>query len=378
MKNFKVPITKPDLQKEEESAVLETIRSGWITQGQQVEKFEEMVAKYVGAKYAIATSSCTTALHLALKVLGVGKDDEVIVPSYTHIATANAIIYCEAKPVFIDIDPTTYNLDVNKIEPLITRKTKAIIPVHQVGLPAKMDTILAIARKYKIEVIEDAACALGSAYKDKKVGSISELTCFSFHPRKLITTGEGGMITTNRKVYAVLIRRLRDHGRSISDLACHNAKGIIFTKYKELGFNYRMPDICAALGLAQISRLGEIIKKRIFLANRYNNAFENIFSLEVPDVPAYVRHNYQSYILRVNRYSPISRDNLMRKLFWRGIATSRIAGIHLESYYRSRYGKIHLPETEKAVKEAMLIPLYTQMTKKEQDFVIESIISIVK
>lgn len=378
MKNLNIPITKLYLRKEEESAVVDTIRSGWITQGPKVARFEKTVAQYVGAKYAIATSSCTTALHLALITSGVEPGDEVIVPSFSFIATANAVVYCGARPIFVDIDHKTYNLDINKIEPAITKKTKAILTVHQAGLASNMGRIMALAKKYKLKVVEDAACAIGSGYERKRIGSISELTCFSFHPRKLITTGEGGMITTNRKDYANLLRRLRDHGASVSDLVRHNADKIIFGKYLKLGFNYRMPDICAALGIIQMSRLEGLLKKRIYLANIYNNAFKDISFLERPYVPNYAKHNYQSYILRVDGHSPVSRDEIMKRLLKGGIATSRIMAIHLEPYYLSRYGEIRLPKTEKAVKQTMLIPLYPKMTREEQNYIIESVIRIVK
>lgn len=378
MKKLNIPITKLCLKRSEEEAVVKVIRSGWITQGPQVNQFEEIVAKHVGAKYAVATSSCTTALHLALLVSGVGPGDEVIVPSYSFIATANAIVYCGAMPVFVDIDIKTYNIDVNKLELAITKKTKAILIVHQVGLPADMDLIIKLAKRYKIKVIEDAACALGSVYKGKKIGSISDLTCFSFHPKKVVTTGEGGMITTNRKDYAILLRQLRNHGASISDLSRHKAKKLTFEQYRQLGFNYRMPDICAALGIVQMKKIDIILKRRICLAKVYNRAFKTISFIELPSVPDSIRHNWQSYILRIRGNSPISRDRVMRLLMDKNIATRRIGAIHLEPYYRMMYRKIKLPETVKAVKQALLIPFYPQITQDEQDYLIESFAKVMK
>lgn len=376
MKTLTVPITRPFLKKEEEDAAAVVIRSGWVTQGVKVAQFEEAVADYVGARYAVATSSCTTALHLALLASGIKGGDEVIVPSYTFIATANTVVYSGAKPVFADIDPGTYNLDPAGIEPAITRRTKAIIVVHQVGLPADMDAIRRLADKHKILVIEDAACALGSEYKGRKVGSLSDLTCFSFHPKKIITTGEGGMITTNKKKYAVLLARLRNHGASVSDLARHGSKKIIFERYTDIGFNYRMSDICAAIGLSQMKRIDSLLKRRRDIARTYNKGFIPLRCIDVPLSPDYATHSYQSYIIGVNSKSPLGRDKLMDELSKRGIATRRIMGIHLEPCYYLRYGKPKLPFTEKAVRQAILLPIYAQMTPEAQKYVIRSMIDL--
>jgi dTDP-4-amino-4,6-dideoxygalactose transaminase len=379
LKRQKIPITKLHFTNQEEKNLIATLHSGWVTQGPQVERFEKMVTKYVNAKYAIATSSCTAALHLALLACGISTGDEVIVPSFTFVATVNAIIYCGARPVLVDIEPKTYNIDVNKIEMVITKKTKAILCVHQIGLPVEMDKVKHLAKKYKLKVIEDAACALGSKYRGKMIGSIGEITCFSFHPRKVITTGEGGMITTNRKEYADTIRRLRDYGVSVSDILRHaKQRRVILPEYLELGYNYRMPDICASIGMAQMNRLERIIERRISLANRYTKAFQKIPFIDTQFFPKHMRSNCQSYIIRINESSPISRDVFMRELLKRGICTCRIMGVHLEPYFRNMYKNIVLPETEKAVREALLIPIYPTLSRTEQNFIIKSIINIFK
>jgi len=372
---MKIPITKPSFNRDEEEKIVEALRSGWVTQGPQVERFEEAVAKFVGARYAVATTSCTTALHLALIAASVGPGDEVICPSFSFIATANVIRYCGAKPVFVDIEADTYNLDPNLMEKLITKRTKAVIAVHQVGLPADLDRILQVASCHRLQVIEDAACAIGAEYKGIRIGKPHGfLACFSFHPRKIITAGEGGMITTNDSEVALKLKKLRHHGMSITDLARHQAKSVILEEYDELGYNYRMTDLQAAVGIVQLGKLVGFLRQRAQLAERYNQAFSKIKYLKPPTVPSYAKHTYQSYILRLKSNAPISRDDLMERLLERGIATRRgIMASHREPLYAKEYEKIKLPETDNAVKESIILPLFPQMSLEEQDFVISSI-----
>ena len=372
---MKIPITKPSFSRLEEERIIEVIRSGWVTQGPQVEEFEKAVARFVGAKFGIATSSCTTALHLALITASVGPGDEVICPSFSFIATANAIRYCGAKPVFIDIERDTYNLNPDLLEKLITPRTKAVIAVHQIGLPADLDRILAAASRRGVPVIEDAACAIGAEYQGKRIGKPHGfLACFSFHPRKIITAGEGGMLTTNDPEIAARLKKLRHHGMSVNDLVRHAAKSVVIEEYDELGYNYRMSDLEAAVGVVQLGKLEELLRQRTRLAARYTQAFKELGYLIPPAVPSYDKHTFQSYLVRVRQDAPISRDELMERLLERGISTRRgIMATHQEPLYAKEYAQVRLPETEAATRETLILPLFPQMTAEEQDYVISNI-----
>lgn len=371
----KIPIARPTLGEEEAVAARRAILSGWITQGPEVAAFEEEFAAYVSAPHACAVSSCTAALHLALHALGVGPDDEVVTVSHSFIATANAVRYCGARPVFVDIDPRTYNMDPNLIEGAITPRTRAILPVHQVGLPCDLPAILDIAGRHGLPVVEDAACAVGS---ELRVGQTWErigrphgtVACFSFHPRKVITTGDGGMLTTRDPDLDHRFRLLRQHGMSISDTARHAASTIVFEEYPIVGFNYRMTDIQAAVGRVQLGRLPNMLARRIGLAERYTRALHEIRGLEPPRVPESARPNYQSYPVRVTRDCPLNRDGLMQALLDQGISTRRgIMNAHQEAAY-SGVRPRRLPHSEAARDEVILLPLYDSMTKDDQDYVI--------
>ena len=373
-KKLNVPITKPSLTEEEARAPFESIKSGWVTQGPKVAEFEKAVASYVGAKHGIATTSCTTGLHLALAAIGIGPGDEVICPSFTFIASANAILYTGATVVFCEIDPKTFNLDPADAERRITKKTKAIMPVDQIGLACDIDAVNAIASKHGIKVVEDAAPAIGESYKGRKVGSNAHQTVFSFHPRKVITTGEGGMITTDDDGLADRARKLRAHGMSVSDLDRHKSDRVIIEEYPVLGFNYRMTDIQASIGLVQLRRLDELLRLRRERAERYNRELPGIKGIEIPFVPDYAEHTYQSYCLRLTKDCKLDREDLMTNLLRRGIATRRgVMASHLEKTYIDRNGKVSLPITEAATASTMLIPLYATMTDEEQSWVIDSL-----
>jgi perosamine synthetase len=370
-----IPVARPCFGQEEEQAVLEALRSGWVSQGPKVAEFEKKFAEYVGAKYAIAVSSCTTALHLAMVVAGIKQDDEVLCPSYSFIATANCVRYVSAQPVFVDIDPITYNLDPNRIEEAITPRTRAILVVHQIGLPAAMDEINAIAARKGLLVIEDAACAVGSEYRGQRIGRPhSPLACFSFHPRKILSTGEGGMLTTNDEQAATRLRTLRQHAMTVSDLARHSSSKVVIESYAEVGFNYRMTDLQAAIGLVQLQRLDGFIARRRMLAERYTRELAKLGWLLPPQVPAECRHNFQSYSARVAPGAPVSRDELMQKLLDRGISTRRgIMSSHREPPYAGGNWDARLPETTRATDESIILPLFHQMSEEDQDYVVESI-----
>jgi dTDP-4-amino-4,6-dideoxygalactose transaminase len=366
-----IPITKPELGEEEAQAAANAIRTGWIAQGPLVAQFERALAERLGVTQVVATSNCTTSLHLALLCSDIGPGDEVIVPSFTFIATANAVLYVGATPVFVDIDPRTYNMDPAKIEDAITPRTRAIIPVDQIGLAADLDPILEIARQHGLCVVEDAAPALGATYKGRPIGSISPATCFSFHPRKSITTGEGGIITTNDKALADRARVIRSHGASVSDLARHHASTVTIEAYEELGYNYRMTDIQAAMGIEQLKKFDDILARRQVLAERYNALLADIPGVSAPYSPPEAPHTYQSYCVRLDPTQTAPREQIMTRMLELGIATRRgVMAIHEEPYYVQRFGKVSLPVTEAATRETLLLPLFASMSAEQQDRVI--------
>lgn len=370
-----IPIAKPFIDREEEFAVVEALRSGWLSQGPRVAEFEKQFAAFAGTKHAVAVSSCTTALHLAFVAAGLAAGDEVLCPSLSFIATANCIRYVGATPIFVDIDPVTYNIDPSKLEEAITSKTRAILAVHQIGLPAAMDEINEIAARHNLLVIEDAACAIGSEYQGKRIGAPhSWMACFSFHPRKILTTGEGGMITTNDDDVAVRLRTLRQHGMTVSDVARHNAKSVMIESYDEVGYNFRMTDMQAAIGLVQLGRVEGFIAKRRAFAARYTEELARLGWLVPPAEPLGYRHNFQSYMARLTSDAPISRDGLMQGLLDRGISTRRgIMAAHRERPYSGPSRNLCLLETESASDNCIILPIYHQMTEQDQEYVLTGI-----
>jgi perosamine synthetase len=366
-----IPITRPRIGPEEAQAAGEAIISGWLSQGPRVQQFEEAVALYVGAPHAVATSNCTTALHLALIAAGIGRGDQVICPSFTFIATANAILHAGAEPVFVDIEPGTYNLDPEKVEAALTPRTRAIIPVDQIGLAADIPAVVDIARRRGLAVVEDAAPSLGATVGGQRVGALSDFTCFSFHPRKSITTGEGGMITTADADGAARLRRLRSHAASTSDLSRHQSGSLDFEEYTELGFNYRMTDVQAAIGLVQMGRLDGILAERRWLAHRYVEQLAGLEGVIAPTEPAGRLHTFQSFCVRLPSGT---RPRVMTDLAAAGIASRRgVMAIHLEPFYRSLSPGVSLPETERAATDTVLLPLFAGMTVDEQDQVVEAL-----
>jgi len=373
-----IPIAKPLIDEREADAAKRPIMSGWVTQGPEVAAFETEFAEFVGAEYACAVSSCTTALHLALLAVGVKPNDEVITVSHSFIATANVIRYCGATPVFVDIEPETYNMNPGLIERSITSKTRTILCVHQMGMPCDMSSIIEIARRHDLLVVEDAACAIGSEILWRgvweKIGKPhGDVACFSFHPRKVITTGDGGMVTTKRRDLDSKFRLFRQHAMSVPDTVRHGASQVIFESYPELGYNYRMTDIQAAVGREQLKRLPHIVERRRALASRYRELLAGINGLGLPEEPEWAQSNWQSYCVRL----PAKNDQraVMQTMLDSGVSTRRgIMCSHREEAYKDFGLRQPLTQSELAQDHCILLPLYPQMTEKEQEHVVQVLI----
>ena len=372
-----IPVYRPWVEQQEALAAGRPVLSGWLTMGPEVEAFEKEFAAYVGARHACAVSSCTTALHLALLAVGVKPGSEVITVSHTFIATANSVRFCQATPVLIDIQPDTYNMDPELIERAITPRTRAILCVHQIGMPCDMKAILAVARRHSLPVVEDCACGIGSEILwdgqwDKLGKPHGDVCCFSFHPRKLLTTGDGGMITTSNGDWDERSRRLRHHGMSVTTSQRHQAKQVIFETYPEMAFNYRMTDIQAAVGREQLKRMPEMIGRRRQMAERYRVMLEAVPGFEAPREPAWAHSNWQSYCIRLRDH--LDQRQVMQKLLDRGISTRRgIMCIHREQAYADLPCPWPLAESEKAQDQCVLLPLYHKMTESDQDYVVEQL-----
>jgi dTDP-4-amino-4,6-dideoxygalactose transaminase len=369
----KIPITRPYFTDAEARAVAEVLESGWVSQGPRVAEFEQVFATHVGAAHAVATTSATTALHLMLVAQGIGPGDEVLVPSFTFVATANAVEYCGARPVFVDVSLETFNVDVDALASAVTARTRAIIVVHLFGLSADMKAIQAVATRHGLAVLEDAACGLGAFYHGRHVGSLGPPACFSFHPRKAITTGEGGMITTGDAELAGRLRSLRSHAATVSDVDRHAARGFLLPRHEEVGFNYRMTDLQAAVGLAQMQKVDEIQKRRAALADAYRSSLADVAWLRLPAVPEGYVHGYQAFVTLVAEDAPCDRDTVAARLEEAGVATRPgTHAAHAVGYYRTRYGLLpeDLPASWAAERRSLALPLYATMTEAELEYVV--------
>ena len=378
--NWKIPLARPDITDLERRAVLGVLKTPNLSLGPKLEEFEAKIAQYVGVKYAVGVNSGTSALHLIIRALGIKDGDEVITTPFSFIASANCILFERAKPVFIDIDEKTLNIDPDKIEKKITKKTKAILAVDVFGHPAEWDEILKIAKKYKLKVIEDSAEALGSEYgsvdspqaKGKKCGSFGEAAIFGFYPNKQITTGEGGVVVTNNRGIAELCCSMRDQGRQ---------KGGGWHFYQRLGYNYRLSDINCALGIAQMNRIKEIFNKREKVANMYNERLRDFSELEIPYISPNIKMSWFVYVVRLNKkYSQKDRDKIIKEMSKRGIQTSNyFPCIHLQPFYRKRFGyKLgDFPVAENVSQRTIALPFYNNLKEREINYVVKNLKEII-
>ncbi|WP_405813774.1 DegT/DnrJ/EryC1/StrS family aminotransferase [Streptomyces sp. NBC_01390] len=373
MSTDRIPVMIPWLGEEEAKAASDAVLSGWVAQGPRVAAFEQAFAERVGAEHGIAVSSCTTALHLALVALGLGPGDEVVAPSLSFIATANAVRYVGAEPVFADVDPATGNLTTATVDAVRTPRTKAVLAVHQGGVPADVHSLRAACADWDLPLVEDAACAIGSTVGGKPVGQGALIAAWSFHPRKLVTTGEGGMITTDDAEWAVRLRRLREHGMNASAAERHSSSKPVLESYLEVGYNYRMTDVQAAIGLVQLGKLDAMIARRRELAARYDALLRDVPGLTPVRDPEHGQSNFQSYWVLLDEDFPVGRDDLLGALADAGVSARRgIMASHLEPAYEG-HPSAPLPVTERISRDSLILPLFHTLTEDQQDRVVAAL-----
>jgi perosamine synthetase len=397
--NF-IPFSQPSIEKEEISEVINVLRSGWITTGPKVKLFEKEFGKYIGCKHAIAVNSCTAAMHLALEAIGIKEDDEIITSPMTFATTAEVIRYFKAKPVFVDIDPMTMNLNVEALNDIIKRKysaknkgkLKAIIPVHYAGYPCDMESITTMASEYNLKVIEDAAHAFPTRYRGKMIGTIGDITCFSFYATKTLTTGEGGMVTTENSEWAERIRIMSLHGISKDAWKRYTAEGNWYYEIIAPGYKYNLTDIAAALGIVQLKKTNIFLKRRAQIANLYNKAFEDLLEMDIPNRNKGMKrrwegkngtkHSWHLYVIKLNLESlKIDRNSFINELKAKGIGTSvHFIPLHIHPYYRSKYGykPEDFPMAYNTYKRIISLPIYPKMTDKDVARVIQAVLNIIK
>ncbi|MDE5864711.1 MAG: UDP-4-amino-4,6-dideoxy-N-acetyl-beta-L-altrosamine transaminase [Lachnospiraceae bacterium] len=372
-----IPYGRQSIDEEDIQAVVDVLRSDYLTTGPKVTEFEQKVADYVGAKYAVAVSNGTAALHIACLAAGIGQGDEVITTPITFAASSNCVLYCGGTPVFADIDADTYNILPQEIEHKITDKTKAIIPVHYTGQPCDMDAITKIARKHNLLVIEDAAHALGAAYKEKRIGSISDMTCFSFHPVKPITTGEGGMVVTNdEELYKKLVL-FRSHGITRDEEMMTENQGNWYYQQLELGYNYRITDISCALGISQMNKLDGFLEKRREIANRYDKAFKDVAGIKIPEQIEGGNSGWHLYMIQVmNKNRKEVFDQLRAAAI--GVNVHYIP-VYQHPYYQNHgYSDCCLPNAESFYERAISLPIHPALTVEQQQYVIDKVLEVVE
>ena len=373
----RVNVMLPYLGEEEVEAVAEVLRSGWVAQGPRVAAFEAAFATAMQAEHAVAVSSCTTGLHLAMVVVGVGQGDEVVVPSFSFIATSNAVRYVGATPVFADVNVTTGNLTPETVEAALTERTRAVVVVDQGGVPVDLDAIRAVCDPRGIAVIEDAACGAGSTYRGRPVGAGAEIAAWSFHPRKILTTGEGGMVTTSRQDWADRARKLREHAMSVSAADRHASVLAPLETYDEVGYNFRMTDLQAAVGIVQLGRLSEVVARRRELAASYQKVLGEVPGLRTVADPAWGESNYQSFWVEVGEAYPLDREGLLERLAHADISARRgIMSTHRQPPYAGVAAPGSLPVTEHLTDSTLILPLFHQLDETQQSRVVDVLVGI--